>query len=132
MHGIMGMLRLSSPPGNTSPIDPILLDRSHIECQMLRMVEDICASVLSQFTVIIRTKEDSSSASNVCGLRGYYLLWPLVVTSQVLMSEAIVGIDDKRLGWIQNVLIYLKNDLGIAKAAAAVKAISRYLERGPQ
>ncbi|KAF2809759.1 uncharacterized protein BDZ99DRAFT_571519 [Mytilinidion resinicola] len=132
MHEIIGVLMLSSPTGASPAIDPVLLDRSHIECQMSRMVKDVCASVLPQFTVIIRTKEDSSSASNVCGLRGYYLLWPLAVTSQVLISDSLVGIDPKRLEWIQNVLIYLKNDLGITKASAAVKAISLFLERGPQ
>jgi hypothetical protein len=113
---------IASAPENLDLLSK-LLDQTPIVRRVWRLTEDICASVLSHFTVLIPNKPDSGSALNVCGLRGYYLLWPLAVVGIILRTLRVPGMDAvKRLSWMKSILLYLQYDLGLAKAGAVVKA----------
>jgi len=131
MLEIIDTLAMSTPPGPDSPASTVMLDRVRIDCQIWDLTEDICASVLANFTVMIASKPDSNSASNVCGMRGYFLLWPLSIIAQNLRQNMGMGMGVsavQRLLWIRNVMSYLQNDLGLAKAGAVVKGIPSDLD----
>ncbi|OCK85394.1 hypothetical protein K432DRAFT_377746 [Lepidopterella palustris CBS 459.81] len=113
----------SSPCSDTVWASSVeLLDRTHIEFQLARLTEEICASVISHFTVNIANKPNSNSVDDVCAMRGYTLIWPLAVV-KTLRAGMINGIEPiSRRKWIDNILEFLRDELGIAKAGAAIRA----------
>jgi hypothetical protein len=99
------------------------MDCLDAEYRITRLTKDISASILCHFTVQIRSKSNSSSPDNVCGMRGYVFLWPLIMIDNAIRTGIVKGVDAvSRRDWTKRILLYLHNDLGIAKARAVIQA----------
>lgn len=115
---------ITSPPSDHSMAASIeSMDYINAEYQIAQLAEDVCASILCHFTVQIPSRSESNSADDICGMRGYVLLWPLSILNNAIRAGIVKGIDGvSRRDWIKGVLLYMHNDLGIAKARAAIQA----------
>ena len=56
-------------------------------------------------------------------MRCYILLWPLIMIDNAIRAGIVKGVDAvSRRDWIRRILLYLHDDLGIAKARAVIRA----------
>jgi len=56
-------------------------------------------------------------------MRGYVLLWPLIMIDNAIRTGIVKGVDAvSRRDWIKRILLYLHDNLGIAKARAVIRA----------
>lgn len=116
---------ITSPPSSdhSMAVSTGSMDCLDAEYQITRLTEDVSASILCHFTVQILSKSNLNSPDDVCGMRGYVLLWPLVMIDDTIRAGVVKGVDAvSRRDWIKRILLYLHDDLGIAKAKAAIRA----------
>ena len=86
-----------------------------IQALMCSLVDDVCSSVIAVLTLPLPEKPAATSLRGVCGIRGYYSLWPLIT------SEKNLGLTSspdafERQQWIQNVLGFIRSKLGLGNA----------------
>lgn len=116
---------ITSPPSSdhSMAVSTGSMDCLDAEYQITRLTEDVSASILCHFTVQIPSRSNLNSPDDVCGMRGYVLLWPLVMIDNAIRAGVVKGVDTvSRRDWIKRILLYLHDDLGIARARAAIRA----------
>jgi hypothetical protein len=116
---------IASPPSsdNSMAVGTDSMDCLDAEYRITRLTKDISASILCHFTVQILSKSNSSSPDDVCGMRGYVFLWPLIMIDNAIRTGIVKGVDAvSRRDWTKRILLYLHDDLGIAKARAVIRA----------
>ncbi|KAI9663871.1 MAG: hypothetical protein M1821_007361 [Bathelium mastoideum] len=79
------------------------------------LTDDICSSVIAVLSLPIPEKPAHESPHDICGARGYHLLWPLVTAKKYLglISSANAMAEER---WIENVLRFIQFHLGIGIA----------------
>lgn len=90
-----------------------------LEVRLLNLVDEVCEAVYSALTLPLHGKPEARTVTEVAGVRGYSLLWPLYKAG-VAMRRASLQQHDVRgtAGWIRRALQFAANDVGIGKAQA--------------
>ncbi|OCK91005.1 uncharacterized protein K441DRAFT_679886 [Cenococcum geophilum 1.58] len=86
---------IASPPSSdhSMAVGTDSMDCLDAEYQIFRLTEDVSASILCHFTIQILSKSNSSSPNDVCGMRGYVLLWPLIMIDNAIRAGIVKGVD---------------------------------------
>lgn len=108
---------------SSSPIISPLEDTSALVTNILTVVDEIFASVPAIMGIKADGEGDPVTAEEVCGMRGYWLMFPLLICLRVVWREdvRIGSADDLDLGrrsWIKGALMFLSGTLGVRKAEA--------------
>ena len=86
-------------------------DFAHPLFVIRELVNGIRSSVLSHFIVSISGKSVAASEQEICGMRGYFLLSPLMVASACL--HAFPEYPDENLGaeWVDTVCSFIRSEI---------------------
>jgi hypothetical protein len=74
---------------------------------MERLVNDICASVLSHFLVPIPGKPTATLEQEICGIRAHFLVSPLTAALTYLRSFPDRPLAKSRAEWVESVLAFI-------------------------
>jgi hypothetical protein len=110
-------VQLSVAKPTTSQIGDFTTLQSLLELRILELVGDICDAVYASLTLPLSEKPEAKTIDEVCGLRGYTLLWPLYRAGMVFKRTNLSAIDvDGRSGWVKSTMKFISDGLAIAKA----------------
>lgn len=101
--------------------NPLVLHKSEIESNILSFMDLLCESCLSTFTNIVKKDPQNYKAEGVPSLLGYLTLQVLPTLGLCLEQVKLTGIDlSGRREWVARIRDFLRENLGIAKGAAAI------------
>ncbi|UKZ74658.1 hypothetical protein TrVFT333_002328 [Trichoderma virens FT-333] len=89
---------------------------------LMELINDLCMGVpfMLQLTAV-GGMEDPQSIEELYSLRGILTLWPLVAAMTCLQDKDVQKCDvDFKRAWVQHLLTFLKNSVGLAKAQAFI------------
>jgi hypothetical protein len=89
---------------------------------LMELITDLCMGVpfMLQLTAA-GGMDDPQSIEELYSLRGMLMLWPLVAGMACLQNKDVQKYDvDFKRAWVQSLLTFLKNSMGLAKAQAFI------------
>ncbi|EHK23050.1 uncharacterized protein TRIVIDRAFT_60130 [Trichoderma virens Gv29-8] len=89
---------------------------------LMELINDLCMGVpfMLQLTAV-GGMEDPQLIEELYSLRGILTLWPLVAAMACLQDKEVQKCDvDFKRAWVQHLLTFLKNSVGLAKAQAFI------------
>ncbi|KAF2238185.1 hypothetical protein EV356DRAFT_573755 [Viridothelium virens] len=112
---LMQRLAMLSSPASENSNPGSKENQARTQALIRSLADDICSSVIALLSSPLPEKPSHGSLHEICGVRGYYLLWPLITAEKYL--RLIVSPDNvERARWIQNVLGFIRIHLGIGMA----------------
>lgn len=112
---LMQRLAMLSSPTSESSNPGSKENQAGTQTLIRSLLDDICSSTIAVLSSPLPEKPPSKSPQEICGVRGYYLLWPLITCKKYL---GIMAFSDtvEREKWVQNVLGFIRFNLGIGTA----------------
>lgn len=121
-QAILQSIQLLESTGVPSGALPV--NRRETEFTILSLIDRICETCLSSFTMPLQSKPKPETVEDYCSARGYVLLSPLPVASFCLQQAPISGLDlSGRIEWVQKALSLLESKVGFAKAGATLEPL---------
>jgi hypothetical protein len=98
--------------------------KNELETRLIQIVDSVCEAVYSMLTIPLCEKPEAQSVTEVVGLRGYSLLWPLYKSGMVMRRASLRKRDvHGTAGWLRRALQFVADEVGIGKAQAFLNNI---------
>ena len=99
--------------------------RRKVELGMITCVDEICENTLGHYTYPLKTKTtERLSIVDVPGIRGYALIWPLVMAGVYISQAGGHKLDvHNRVPWIRKALRFVSDELSIKRAMSFMDSI---------
>jgi hypothetical protein len=112
-------LQLSVAIPTAAQTDDLTTIQTLLELRILGLIDNICDAFFFIFTLELNGKPKANTIDEVCGLRGFTLLWPLYRAGMCFKRSSLKAMDIYgRGGWIRTAMKFLADELCIAKAQA--------------
>jgi hypothetical protein len=112
-------LQLSIAKSTTSQTTDFTTVQGLLELRVLDLVGETCDAFYATMTLHLTEKPEAYTADEVCGIRGYTMLWPMYRAGMCFKRSGLKEMDlYGRCEWIRAALKFLADDLCIAKAQA--------------
>jgi hypothetical protein len=112
-------LQLSVATPTTSQTTDFTTVQQLLELSAMDLIGEICDAFHACMTLPLNDKPEAETTDEVCGIRGYTLLWPMYRAGMCFKRPALKEMDIYgRYGWVKAALKFLADDICIAKAQA--------------
>jgi hypothetical protein len=112
-------LSVAAQTTTTTQIEDLITTQTLLELRILGLIDNLCDAFYANLTMELTEKPEANTIDEVCGLRGYTMLWPLYRAGMCFRRKNLKTMDiSNRSEWIRAALKFLAEDLCIAKAQA--------------